>query len=125
MLPPAEKAEAFRVAEAVRHVEIGLTSFTQLTLGLALFLFGVAIALDSTFPRLLGWAAMAIGANSDQASKVANHRSTGPQSSPAVRRCPYDADATASLAALLTASATASRTAWRPPIFSSSARPRA
>ena len=34
--PPAEKADAFRVAEAVRHIEIGTSSFAELTLGAAL-----------------------------------------------------------------------------------------
>jgi len=59
--PAAQKADAFRLANAVRHAEIGLTSFSQLTLGLALLLSGLATALDRTYPRLLGWTAMALG----------------------------------------------------------------
>ena len=60
--PASEKANALRVAEAVRHVEIGLSSFSELILGSALLLFGLAIALGDLYPRLLGWAAMAVGA---------------------------------------------------------------
>lgn len=43
--PAAQKADAFHLANAVRHIEIGLTSFSQLTLGLALLLTGLATAL--------------------------------------------------------------------------------
>ncbi len=60
--PAADKADALRLADAVRHVEIGLTGFTQLTLGIALLLYGLAIVLGRGYPRLLGWAATAIGA---------------------------------------------------------------
>lgn len=60
--PPAEKAETLRLANSVRHVEIGLTSFSQLTLGIALIVFGLAIALGRAYPRLLGWAGTALGA---------------------------------------------------------------
>jgi hypothetical protein len=40
--PAAENADALRVAEAVRHIEIGLSSFAELTLGAALLLYGLA-----------------------------------------------------------------------------------
>jgi hypothetical protein len=60
--PAAQKADAFRLANAVRHAEIGLTSFSQLTLGLALLLSGLATALVRTHPRPLGWTGMALGA---------------------------------------------------------------
>jgi hypothetical protein len=60
-VPAAEKADAFRVAEAVRHIEIGLTSFAELTLGAALLLYGLAIALSDIYPKWLGWAAVAVG----------------------------------------------------------------
>jgi hypothetical protein len=59
--PAAEKADAFRVAEAVRHIEIGLTSFAELTLGTAFLLYGLAIALSDIYPKWLGWAAVAVG----------------------------------------------------------------
>jgi hypothetical protein len=59
--PAAEKADAFRVAEAVRHIEIGLTSFAELTLGTALLLYGLTIALSEIYPKWLGWAAVAVG----------------------------------------------------------------
>lgn len=58
---PDEKAVAFRIADAVRHIEIGTSSFWMLTSGLAILFFGLAIALGRTYPRLLGWAAIAIG----------------------------------------------------------------
>ncbi len=50
--PAEEKEVAFRVAEAVRHIEIGLTSLTVLILGVA---YGVAIELSRVYPRWLGW----------------------------------------------------------------------
>ena len=53
--PAAEKEVAFRVAEAVRHIEIGLTSLTVLILGVAFILYGVAIELSRVYPRWLGW----------------------------------------------------------------------
>ena len=53
--PPPEKAVALRVAEAVRHIEIGLTSLTVLILGLAFILYGAAIELSRVYPRWLGW----------------------------------------------------------------------
>ena len=59
--PAAEKADAFRVAQAVRHIEIGLSSFAELTLGAALLLYGLAIALSGAYPGWLGWAAVAVG----------------------------------------------------------------
>lgn len=58
---PAEKADAFRLADAVRHIEIGTTSLWVLSGGITLLFFGLAIALGSKYPRLLGWAAIAIG----------------------------------------------------------------
>ena len=59
--PTPQKAETFRIANAVRHVEIGTTSFSQLTFGLALLLNGLALALARSYPRLLGWAGMVLG----------------------------------------------------------------
>ena len=45
----------------VRHIEIGTSSVWVLTGGIALLFFGLAIALGRDYPRLLGWAAMALG----------------------------------------------------------------
>ena len=59
--PTPQKAETFRIANAVRHVEIGTTSFSQLTFGLALLLNGLALALARSYPQLLGWAGMVLG----------------------------------------------------------------
>lgn len=56
-----EKADALRLAEAVRHIEIGLTSFAELTWGAALLLYGLAITLSDAYPGWLGWAAVAVG----------------------------------------------------------------
>ena len=53
--PLSEKEVALRVAEAVRHIEIGLTSLTVLVLGVAFILYGVAIELNRVYPRWLGW----------------------------------------------------------------------
>ena len=60
--PPSEKEVAFRVAEAVRHIEIGLTSLTVLVLGVAFILYGVAIELNRVYPRWLGWLTVVGGA---------------------------------------------------------------
>ncbi len=59
--PAEEKADALRVAEAVRHIEIGLTSFAEVAWGAALLLYGVAIALSDAYPGWLGWMAVAVG----------------------------------------------------------------
>ena len=60
--PLPEKADALRVAEAVRHIEIGTSSLWTLTSGIVLLLFGLAIALGRAYPRPLGWAAIGLGA---------------------------------------------------------------
>jgi hypothetical protein len=60
--PLTEKADAFRIAAAVRHIEIGTSSLWTLTSGIVLLLFGLAIALGRAYPRSLGWAAIALGA---------------------------------------------------------------
>ena len=59
--PAADKEVAFRVAEAVRHIEIGLTSLTVLILGVAFILYGVAIELSRVYPRWLGWLTVLAG----------------------------------------------------------------
>ncbi len=59
--PAAEKDVAFRVAQAVRHIEIGLTSLTVLILGVAFILYGVAIELSRVYPRWLGWLTVVVG----------------------------------------------------------------
>jgi hypothetical protein len=59
--PLAEQADAFRVAEAVRHIEIGTSSLWMLSSGIVLLLFGLAMALGRAYPRPLGWAALALG----------------------------------------------------------------
>ena len=57
----AEQANAFRIAQPVRHIEIGLSSYAELIMGAALFLYGLAIALSDVYPKLLGWAAVVVG----------------------------------------------------------------
>ena len=59
--PPSEKEIAFRIAEAVRHIEIGLTSLTVLILGVSFVLYGAAIELSRVYPRWLGWLTMVGG----------------------------------------------------------------
>lgn len=60
--PAAQKAPAFAAAEAVRWIEIGMNSLSYFLAGLALFLFGAAIALGSVYPRWMGWIAAVSGA---------------------------------------------------------------
>jgi hypothetical protein len=57
----AEKEVAFRVAEAVRQIEIGLTSLSVLLVGIAFILFGLAIALSGVYPKWLGWVTGVVG----------------------------------------------------------------
>jgi hypothetical protein len=72
--PLTEKAAAFRIADAVRHIEIGTSSLFVLSDGISLLLFGLAIAVGHTYPKLLGWAAIALGvAQAVHAVDLANH----------------------------------------------------
>jgi hypothetical protein len=72
--PLAEKAEAFRIADAVRHIEIGTSSIWVLTGGISLLLFGLAIALGRTYPSLFGWAGIVLGlAQIPHSVNVAQH----------------------------------------------------
>lgn len=57
----AEKGVAFRVAEAVRQIEVGLTSLSVFLGGIAFIFFGLAIALSDEYPRWLGWVTAALG----------------------------------------------------------------
>ena len=59
--PAAEKEVAFRVAEAVRHIEIGTSSFSALIFGMSLVLYGLAIAVSDVYPRWIGWITASIG----------------------------------------------------------------
>ena len=58
---PADKTTALLVAQAVRHVELGLTSFFELNLGVALVLFGLAVGRSTAYPAWLGWVATVDG----------------------------------------------------------------
>jgi hypothetical protein len=53
--PAAEQAARFASAEAIRWVEWGLKSYQGYTLGLALLLFGIAIAATARVPRPIGY----------------------------------------------------------------------
>ena len=59
--PAGEKEVAFRLAEAVRHIEIGLTSLSVLILGVAFILYGMAIELSRVYPKWLGWLTVVSG----------------------------------------------------------------
>ena len=59
--PAEEKAAAFRVAEAVQHIVIGVISLGSLLNGTAILLYGLAIALSNIYPKWLGWAAVVVG----------------------------------------------------------------
>jgi hypothetical protein len=60
--PLAEKAGALRLADAVRHIEIGTSSLWVLNQAIALMLFSVAILLGRSYPKPLGWVGIVIGA---------------------------------------------------------------
>lgn len=59
--PATEKEAAFRVAAAVRHIEIGISSFSALILAIAVVLYGLAIALSDVYPKWSGWVGVPIG----------------------------------------------------------------
>ena len=56
-----QKTAAFAAAEAVRWTEIGMNSLSYFLLGLTLFLYGLAIALGSVYPRWAGLIAVISG----------------------------------------------------------------
>lgn len=58
---PADKPGALLVADAIRHLEIGTTSFFELDLGVTLVLLGLAISWSATYPTWLGCVAIADG----------------------------------------------------------------
>jgi hypothetical protein len=62
---PADKAAAFRVADALDRANFGLFSLhTMLLPGLTFILFGLAVALSSLYPWPLGWVAVLGGIGS-------------------------------------------------------------
>jgi hypothetical protein len=60
--PDAQQTAAFAAAEAVRWIEIAMNSFSFFLAGLTLFLFGLAIALGTVYPRWVGLLAAVSGA---------------------------------------------------------------
>ncbi len=60
--PAAQEPVAFAAAEAVRWTEIGMNSLSNFLTGLTLFLYGLALALGSVYPRWVGWMAAVSGA---------------------------------------------------------------
>ncbi len=60
--PPGREVAAFAAAEAVRWTEIGMNSLSFFLAGLTLFLYGVAIAVGTVYPRWVGWVAVVSGA---------------------------------------------------------------
>jgi hypothetical protein len=60
--PADQQTAAFTAAEAVRWIEIAMNSFSFFLAGLTLFLFGLAIALGSVYPRWAGLIAVISGA---------------------------------------------------------------
>ena len=59
--PADEKAAAFRVAEAVQHIVVGVIGLGSALFGIAILLYGLAVALSSIYPKWLGWVAVVIG----------------------------------------------------------------
>ena len=59
--PPDGKIAAMNLAQAVRHIEQGLSALVALNLGIALLLSSVAILSTGVFPRWLGVAAAPVG----------------------------------------------------------------
>ena len=60
--PADQETAAFAAAEAVRWIEIAMNSFSFFLAGQTLFLFGLAIALGTVYPRWVGLIAAVSGA---------------------------------------------------------------
>jgi hypothetical protein len=60
--PAAQETAAFAAAEAVRWIEMGMNSLSFFLSGLTLFLYGLAIALSTVYPRWVGLIAVVSGA---------------------------------------------------------------
>jgi hypothetical protein len=60
--PAPQKAAAFAAAEAVRWTEIGMNALSYFLAGLALFIYGLAIAVGRPYPRWAGIIAALSGA---------------------------------------------------------------
>jgi len=60
--PPAQESAAFAAAEAIRWTEIAMNSLSFFLAGLTLFLYGLAIAIGTVYPRWVGLMAMVSGA---------------------------------------------------------------
>jgi len=60
--PAQERAMALSIAEAVRHIEQGLSGMVAINLGIALALLGGSIILSRALPSWLGWTAALAGA---------------------------------------------------------------
>ena len=60
--PAPQKPAAFAAAEAVRWTEIGMNALSYFLAGLALFIYGLAIALGRAYPRWAGVVAALSGA---------------------------------------------------------------
>lgn len=56
--PADEKTAAFAAAETLRWTEYAFQSYSNILIGLALALFGLAIARGTRYPRWLGWVAI-------------------------------------------------------------------
>jgi len=60
--PVDQKTAAFAAAEAIRWIEIAMNSLSFFLAGLTLFLYGLAIALGTVYPRWVGLVAVVSGA---------------------------------------------------------------
>lgn len=79
---PADEPGVLLLADTVRHLEIGTTSVSQLALGVALVLSGLAIGWSPRYPSWLGWAAALIGTGSVTLAVLLASRGFGVSVSP-------------------------------------------
>jgi hypothetical protein len=59
--PESKKEMLFYAAFAVRQIEIDLASIMSLLLGLTVAIYGIVLLIDSSFPKWLGYLAIAGG----------------------------------------------------------------
>jgi hypothetical protein len=59
-----EKISAFRIAEAIRWIEIAFNGYFRIMLGVVLLLYGLSLSFTKLFPKWLGWLAIIAGIGS-------------------------------------------------------------
>lgn len=79
--PPAEREAAFRAAEAVRWIEIGINALFRIMFGLAGLATALGLAVSLLRPRWFGWIGVALAVLTAAGGFVTAFRGFSPQAS--------------------------------------------